>query len=65
VSGIVDGRAWRAERRRRLRAELEKDLTDDQRQPVEAELAALEQEIKSHRRPLWRWLVWGGRKPGL
>lgn len=61
MAGIIDGKAWRAERRRRLRAELEKDLTDEQKAPIEAELAALEDEIRVSRRH--RWLFWS-RAPG-
>jgi len=63
VPGIVDGRSWLTERSRFLKEELAKDPDSEQRTAMEAELAAVEQELALKRRHWRRWLFWGGRIP--
>ena len=61
---IIDGRQWRRDRQRHLRAELDKDLPDDQRAAIEAELSALEVETEKDRGHWWQWFFLGTRPPG-
>ncbi|MDP9075405.1 MAG: hypothetical protein M3N98_14825 [Actinomycetota bacterium] len=61
---IIDGGQWRRERQGHLRAELEKDLSDDQRTAIETELATLEAEAGRDRHHWWRWFLTGARPPG-
>jgi hypothetical protein len=63
VPGIIDGRAWLAERRRFLRDELAKDPDEQQRSALEAELAAVEAELEAGRPRWWRWVLGGFRLP--
>jgi hypothetical protein len=61
---IIDGRQWRRERLHHLRAELEKELPDDQRAAIQAELSALEAEAGRDRGHWWQWFLLGSRPPG-
>lgn len=65
MSGVIDGRKWLQDRLRHLQAQLDADPSDDQRQAIEAEIEKLRGEAGSSHRRWRRWLVWGGRPPGL
>ncbi len=62
MPGIVNGRAWLSERRRFLQEELAKDPPEEQRAVLEAELAAVSQEMAGKQHHWWRWLL-GARPP--
>jgi len=57
VPGIIDGRAWLTQRQRFLRDELAKQPDDQHRSALEAELAAVEDELGASRRRWWHWLL--------
>ncbi len=60
MPGIINSRQWLKERRRALEAELQKELPDEQRQVIEAELARVGAEAEQSRHRWWRrWIFWG------
>ncbi|MGH9126476.1 MAG: hypothetical protein ACRDZ8_17375 [Acidimicrobiales bacterium] len=63
MPGIVNGRAWLSERRRFLQEELAKDPPEEQRAAIEAELAAVDQQIGQSGGHWWRWLF--GARPSM
>jgi hypothetical protein len=63
VSGIIEGRRWLEERLRHLQAALSTEITDDQREAVEAEIERLRGQLGSSHRRVRRWFIWGGRPP--
>lgn len=62
MPGIVNGRAWLAERRRFLKDELAKDPPEGQRQVLESELAKVNEEIGTTKHHWFRWIL-GSRPP--
>jgi hypothetical protein len=64
MPGIISGRHWIEERRRHLKAALENNPSEEQRQAIQQELDRLEEQHKSVRRRFRRWIFWGGRPPG-
>ncbi len=63
VPGIISGGNWLRERRHVLSDELKKDLPSEQRSALEAELAAVEQEVAATRPKWWQWLFMHGVHP--
>src|ERR1700738_4560405 len=65
MPGIISGGAWLSDRRHFLQEELAKDPppAPDQRAVLEAELAAVNQQLADRKRHWWRSLRWGSRPP--
>jgi hypothetical protein len=63
MPGIINGRAWLQARHRFLEEELAKDPEPEQRSALEAELAAVDQELGASKHRWWRLLLWGTRPP--
>jgi hypothetical protein len=63
VPGIISGSNWLRERRRVLSDELKKDLSGEQRTALEAELAAVDQQMAAARPKWWQWLFMHGVRP--
>ncbi|MDQ1359435.1 MAG: hypothetical protein QOJ52_619 [Acidimicrobiaceae bacterium] len=63
MPGIISGRAWLQERHRFLQEELAKDPAPEHRAVLEAELAAVDQELGASKQRWWRSLLWGTRPP--
>ncbi len=61
MPGIIDGRAWLANRRAFLQGEMAKEPPPEgeQRAAIEAELAAVDQELAAGRRHWWHRVLWG------
>lgn len=61
MSGVIDGHQWLRDRVEHLESLLTDNLSTNQREAVEAELARVREELgRSRRRRRWAFL-WGGR----
>jgi hypothetical protein len=59
VADVIDGRRWLRQRIQQLEAQLQGDVSDEQRAHLQSELDRVRAELRHERRR--RWLFWGPR----